>query len=100
MRARPARKVADWAKVILAQPESALPRVANPDWQWGLGEFLSAEAVDTLRLLLWAKTKDAEKGANRPQPLPRPGVAVPQGERVGEAMSVDELDAFLAGERE
>ena len=100
MRAHPARKVADWAKVILAQPESALHRAANPDWRWGLGEFLSAEAVDTLRLLLWAKTKDAEKGANRPQPLPRPGVAGTQSERVGEAMSVDELDAFLAGERE
>lgn len=100
LRAHPARKVAAWARVILAQPESALHRAANPDWRWGLAEFLSAEAVDTLRLLLWAKTKDAEKGANRPQPLPRPGVAAPPGERVGEAMSVDELDAFLAGERE
>lgn len=100
MRAHSARKVADWAKVIIAQPESALHRAANPEWRWGLAEFLSAEAVDTLRLLLWAKTKDAEKGANRPRPLPRPGVAVPQGERVGEAMDVDELDAFLARERE
>lgn len=100
MRAHPARKVADWALVIIAQPESALHRAANPEWRWGLVEFLSAEAVDTLRLLLWAKTKDAEKGANRPRPLPRPGVAVPQGERVGEAMDVDELDAFLARERE
>lgn len=100
MRAHPARKVADWAVVIRAQPESALHRAANPEWRWGLAEFLSAEAVDTLRLLLWAKTKDAEKGANRPHPLPRPGVAVPQGERVGEAMDVDELDAFLARERE
>lgn len=100
MRAHPARKVTDWALVIRAQPESALYRAANPEWRWGLAEFLSAEAVDTLRLLLWAKTKDAEKGTNRPRPLPRPGVAVPQGERVGEAMDVDELDAFLARERE
>lgn len=100
MRAHPARKVADWALVILAQPESALHRAANPEWRWSLAEFLSAEAVDTLRLLLWAKTKDAEKGANRPRPLPRPGVTVPQGERVGEAMDVDELDAFLDRERE
>ena len=100
MREYPARKVAAWARVILAQPESSLHRAVNPDWRWGLGEFLSAEAVDTLRLLLWSKTKDAEKGANRPQPLPRPGVAAPPGERVVEAMNVDDLDAFLAGERE
>lgn len=100
MRAHPARKVADWALVIRAQPESALHRAANPEWRWGLAEFLSAEAVDTLRLLLWAKTKDAEKGANRPRPLPRPGVDQSGGQHVGEAMSVDELDAFLARERE
>ena len=100
MRAHPARKVADWAVVIRAQPEAALHRAANPEWRWGLAEFLSAEAVDTLRLLWWAKTKDAENGVNRPRPLPRPGVAVPQSERAGEAMDVDELDAFLARERE
>lgn len=100
MRVYPARKVADWALVIRAQPESALHRAANPEWRWGLAEFLLAEAVDTLRLLLWAKTKDAEKGVNRPRPLPRPGVDVPQGERVGEAMNVDDLDALLARERE
>jgi len=46
----------------------------NPDHQWDLDAQLSALAVDHLRLLLWAKTKDAASGRNRPKPIPRPGV--------------------------
>lgn len=31
--------------------------------------ILSAIAVDQLKLLVWSKTKDAEKGMNRPKPI-------------------------------
>ena len=31
--------------------------------------ILSAIAVDQLKLLVWSKTKDAEKGMNRPNPI-------------------------------
>lgn len=44
------------------------------DAQWGLQEQLMASAVDSLRYLVWFKTKDATKNINRPKPIPRPGV--------------------------
>lgn len=34
-----------------------------------LNEFLMATIIDRLNLLLWAKTKDAEKGRNRPKSI-------------------------------
>ena len=32
-----------------------------------------ATVADGIHWLQWAKTKDAEKGRNRPKPIPRPG---------------------------
>lgn len=34
-----------------------------------LNEFLMATIIDRLNLLLWTKTKDAEKGRNRPKSI-------------------------------
>ena len=31
--------------------------------------YLDAEILDTLRMILWTKTKDAEKGKNKPKPI-------------------------------
>jgi hypothetical protein len=47
-------------------------------------------------LLVWAKTKAAQKGRNRPKPIPRPGVAGP--ERIGDAMPIEELNALIGWE--
>lgn len=41
---------------------------------WGLGEHLQADIADSLRLLVWQKTRDGQRGRNQPKPLPRPGV--------------------------
>lgn len=79
------------------RPESTLHRRLNPDWQWGLPEQLAAAAVDALHLLFWAKTKDGQKGRNRPRQIPRPGVKGP--ERIGDnPVSTDEMDEFLGWE--
>jgi hypothetical protein len=64
-------------KVIVTRTppdRSALALERNPDDAgWSLTDHLLAEAVDALRLLLWAKTKDGEKNRNRPVPVERPG---------------------------
>lgn len=41
---------------------------------WGLSEQLLAQIVDNQNIQIWFKTKDGEKGRNRPKPIQRPGV--------------------------
>lgn len=42
---------------------------------WGIQEHLLADIADSLRWLVWSKTKDARRrGAQPPDPIPRPGV--------------------------
>lgn len=54
--------------------ESALVRAREPERsRWGVAEYLLAVIADSLRWLVWAKTKDAKRGRNRPKPVPRPG---------------------------
>lgn len=76
--------------------ESALWRVMNPDdAPWNMDTFLQAEMVDTLRLLVWQKTKDGQKGRGRPKPIPRPGHR-PKKFGGGGGMSLAEADAWLS----
>ncbi|MBF6254398.1 hypothetical protein IU414_06625 [Nocardia farcinica] len=78
-------------------PTSAVSRALNPDWMWGLPEMLLADAVDSLRWLVWAKTEDAQKKRNKPKPVPRPGVKKP--ERIGDApLSIADMNEFLGWE--
>lgn len=51
---------------------AVMSMVQNP---WTAGDYVTALAVDTLRLLWWAKTADGANGENPPQPIPRPGDA-------------------------
>lgn len=45
------------------------------DEEWTLDRHLLAGAYDSLRWLVWAKSKDAGRpGAKPPEPIPRPGV--------------------------
>ncbi|ORL15412.1 DUF5361 domain-containing protein [Prescottella equi] len=77
-------------------PNSALVRAANPDHLWDLHAYIAADIADSLRLLVWFKTKDGQHGRNRPKPFPRPGFEVPEDEQViGEATDIDELDSLL-----
>lgn len=77
-------------------PDAALARAINPQWVWGLPEMLAADIADSLRWLVWAKTKDAAKGRNQPKPIPRPGVKQP--ERIGTRTSVADMNKFLGWE--
>ena len=53
---------------------SAYWRAREPEKaRWGISEYLLAAIADSLRWLVWAKTKDAKRNRNRPKPIPRPG---------------------------
>lgn len=66
---------ADMAANLPRDGSSAIYRSINPDWRWTLEAHLAAIATDTLRTLLWTKSKDANRKPprNRPEPIPRPG---------------------------
>lgn len=93
-----------WRSVLAmirhAGRDSAIRQVTQPiESAWDTQTYLAAGTVDLLRMLVWMKTKDAQKGRNRPEPLPRPGDK-PKQERFGNAdMSMDEVSAFLARKR-
>ena len=72
-------------------------RSLHPDvYAWGKAEYLLADLVDVQRLLLWTKTKDGQKGRNRPEPYPRPGVVKPGVKQVkGTAVPLDQVHARL-----
>ena len=65
----------------------------------GLHTFLLADAADSLRLLFWAKTRDAERGRNRPASLV--GALInPEPEKKKTAVVVFEsAEAFEAARR-
>lgn len=52
---------------------------------WGVQEHLMANLVDLTNILVWFKTKDGQKGRNRPKPIPRPGVEEPGKRKHGGA---------------
>ncbi|WP_255218449.1 DUF5361 domain-containing protein [Nocardia abscessus] len=59
-------------------------------------EMLLASAVDYLALLFWSKTKAAQHNRGQPKQIQRPGIAKP--ERIGTAMSIDDMNDFLRWE--
>lgn len=72
----------------------------DPRAAWSRSEHLLAGQVDALALLVWAKTKDAQHGRNRPKPIPRPGDQVQESRFTDvQAMPVDDLKAALARPR-
>lgn len=66
---------ADLAANLPKDGSSAVFRAINPDWQWTLDAQLAAIQADALHVLVWSKTKDAERKSPRhyPKPIPRPG---------------------------
>lgn len=78
--------------------DSAVYDAVDPEGvAWDLHAQLQAAAVDSLRWLQWAQTKDGEKNRNRPKPIPRPGVEADKDSRqIGSApLPLSELDEFL-----
>jgi hypothetical protein len=53
----------------------------EPALEWNKQDYLLAEAVNMLRVLVWAQTKDGQKGRNRPKmvEIPRPKVHSQEG---------------------
>lgn len=74
--------------------ESAVALAQDEDNGWTLKDLLLAESVDTLRLLLWAKTKDGSKNRNRPKPITRPGRR--PAKFGNKPLTLVEMDAWLA----
>lgn len=56
--------------------------------------LLLAAAVDRLSLLVWAKTKDAEKGRNRPESIFDKLTGQTEKKETDEIISYDSPDAF------
>lgn len=78
--------------------ESAIGSVLAPESRWGLQEQLLAAVLDVLMILAWQNTADAQEGLNRPEPLPRPGVAPPKDKQTFGTgrMTPEEVEAWLA----
>lgn len=53
-------------------PEAAVWGCLDPRATWSTSDYLNAMAVDALRWLVWAKTKDGQKNRRQPKPIPRP----------------------------
>jgi hypothetical protein len=87
----------DWRDfiVLVRQSErgSALMRAMHPDeHRWGLPEFMFADMIDALNLLVYFKTEDARRKRNRPKRYPRPGVKEEGVKQVkGTAVPVGEI---------
>jgi hypothetical protein len=77
--------------------DSALARsFAGPDHMWGLQEHLLAGIFDVLSTANWQRGGDDK--AERPKPLPRPGVKkLSGGEQigVGKPRTREEIDSLL-----
>ncbi len=80
-------------------PDSAVARELYPDAApWQLPQLLLADVVDSLRILIWQKTKDGHRNMRRPKPIPRPGVET-ESVMGTDVMSLDEADQFLGWDR-
>lgn len=68
--------------------------------RWGVAEYLLAIIADSVRWLVWSKTKDAKFNRKRPKPIPRPGDSEKKqtrGRMAGAvSMSIDEVKRRLA----
>lgn len=86
----------DLKAIVRGLPEtSALVRVMHPErHQWQLTQYLLADMADSLRWLVWSKTRAAQDGRDRPNPIPRPGLRSPN-ERIGTATGIGDMRRFL-----
>lgn len=69
---------------------SAVHRAMDPDADWDLRNHLLAEVVDSLHAANWQRSGSS---ANRPEPVPRPGVR-PERENY-QPMTVEETLDWL-----
>ena len=81
-----------YAIVKTRGPHSNLYAAVYPDKAgWDMANQLSAEAVDVLRWLQWAKSEASENPDTMPKPSPRPGVGdAPSGEPKHRKMTLEQ----------
>ena len=85
------------AMVRYTSRESALGQVVGGDeMAWSTSDHLLASLVDLTRWLVWAKSDDARRKRNKPEPLPRPGVVNEKVVYGTASMTIEEADAWLA----
>lgn len=75
-----------------SQPGSAVFDALNPEYVTYEQQFLRS-MEHSLRLLVWFKTKDGQKGRHQPERWPLPGDEKPNDGYT--PMTTDEMDAFL-----
>lgn len=68
-----------WADLIafisgLDRNSATVRQELGASGEWGIQEQLLALNADYLRILIWMRTEDGQKGRNIPKPIPRPGV--------------------------
>ena len=85
------------AVIVWASEGSAIYRARGGDAAlWGVGEFLLASTVNTLRTMSWQITGDDK--APRPEPILPPGMEARAEASTtrGDVMSIEEMDRRLA----
>lgn len=89
----------DLLVIVRQSPQSsALSRsLHGTDAMWDLHAHLLAANADSAALAVWMQSTDAQKGRNRPERIPRPGVEPPREvSQVGSgALSIEEMDEWL-----
>lgn len=82
-------------RVRMSSKDSALYRSVHPNPDHTIELELLRGIEYHLHFLAWAKTEDAEKRRNHPQPYRFPWEAKPRSEYAGDAMTKAELDRRL-----
>lgn len=91
--------------VVLCMVEQHMPGTAlaaavrGEDSSWGLPEHLLATIADAVHNLVWMQSKDGQKGANRPKPIPRPGARPEVEKTTGTRMTVEEAAEWLGWDK-
>jgi hypothetical protein len=86
--------------VTHAQPDSATFKAMNPQWQQDVSTDLLRSIEVSLRWLQWAKTPDAPKGRNVPEPFLWPWEQPEEESIKGDAMTLAEAADWLKWDRE
>lgn len=81
--------------ITQAQPDSAAFKALNPHWQRTPELDLLRSIEHSLRWLRWAKTEDAKRNRDIPEPHRFPWDPEPEGVMRGDVMTLDEADDFL-----
>ena len=74
--------------------DSRIVRAACPDAEWDDGTYMLHSMEESLRLIVWSKTKDAQMKRNVPEPVPTPGELARKRKRI-ENTDKDFVDKVL-----